>query len=57
MDTKPQLIPKLKSLRLSGILATLDVRNQQALEADLIDPFEGGERDVLWARSGFVSSE
>jgi len=26
-----QLLPKLKSLRLSGILATLDVRNQQAI--------------------------
>lgn len=32
MDIKPQLIPKLKSLRLSGILQTLDVRNQQAIE-------------------------
>ena len=28
----PQLIPKLKSLRLSGILETLDVRNQQAID-------------------------
>src|SRR5688572_6774175 len=27
-----QLLPKLKSLRLSGILATLDVRNQQAID-------------------------
>jgi len=27
-----QLLPKLKSLRLSGILATLDVRNQQAIQ-------------------------
>jgi DNA replication protein DnaC len=35
MDLKPQLIPKLKALRLSGILATLDVRNQQALEGKL----------------------
>jgi len=32
MDIKPQLIPKLKSLRLSGILETLDVRNRQAIE-------------------------
>jgi DNA replication protein DnaC len=28
----PQLIPKLKSLRLSGILETLDVRNRQAID-------------------------
>jgi len=28
----PQLIPRLKSLRLSGILETLDVRNQQAID-------------------------
>jgi DNA replication protein DnaC len=35
MDAKPQLTPKLKALRLSGILATLDVRNQQALEGKL----------------------
>jgi DNA replication protein DnaC len=27
-----QLLPKLKSLRLSGILATLEVRNQQAIQ-------------------------
>lgn len=35
MDVKPQLIPKLKSLRLSGILETLDVRNRQAIEEKL----------------------
>jgi DNA replication protein DnaC len=28
----PQLIPRLKSLRLSGILETLDVRNRQAID-------------------------
>ena len=33
MDVKPQLIPKLKALRLSGILETLDVRNRQAIDA------------------------
>jgi DNA replication protein DnaC len=32
MDIKPQLIPKLKALRLSGILQTLEVRNRQAIE-------------------------
>lgn len=32
MDLKPQLIPKLKALRLSGILETLEVRNRQAIE-------------------------
>jgi len=32
MDVKAQLIPKLKALRLSGILETLDVRNRQAIE-------------------------
>jgi DNA replication protein DnaC len=35
MDLKPQLIPKLKALRLSGILETLDVRNRQAIEEKL----------------------
>jgi len=30
MELRPQLIPKLKALRLSGILDTLDVRTQQA---------------------------
>lgn len=30
MDLKPQLTPKLKALRLSGILDTLEVRTQQA---------------------------
>jgi DNA replication protein DnaC len=35
MDLKPQLIPKLKSLRLSGILETLDVRNRQAIDDKL----------------------
>lgn len=35
MDTKAQLIPKLKALRLSGILETLDVRNRQAIEDKL----------------------
>lgn len=32
MDVKAQLVPKLKSLRLSGILETLEVRNRQAIE-------------------------
>lgn len=35
MDLKPQLIPKLKALRLSGILETMDVRNRQAIEEKL----------------------
>ena len=35
MDPKPQLVPKLKALRLSGILATLEVRNRQAIEDQL----------------------
>lgn len=32
METIHQLLPKLKSLRLSGILETFDVRNQQAIQ-------------------------
>ena len=32
MESVHQLLPKLKSLRLSGILQTLEVRNQQAIE-------------------------
>ena len=32
METKAQLIPKLKALRLSGILETLEVRNRQAID-------------------------
>ena len=32
MEMTHQLIPFLKRLRLSGILETLDVRNQQAIE-------------------------
>ena len=35
MEVKAQLIPKLKALRLSGVLATLDVRNQQAIDDKL----------------------
>lgn len=35
MQISHQLIPKLKSLRLSGILETLDVRNRQAIEEKL----------------------
>lgn len=35
MDIKSQLIPKLKALRLSGILETLDIRNRQAIEDKL----------------------
>jgi len=35
MELKPQLVPKLKALRLSGILETLDVRNRQAIEEKL----------------------
>ena len=31
MDLQHQLTPRLKRLRLSGILDTLDVRNQQAI--------------------------
>ena len=32
MDLTPHLMPKLKALRLSGILDTLDVRTRQAVE-------------------------
>lgn len=32
MDVKPHLVPKLKALRLSGILDTLDVRSRQAID-------------------------
>lgn len=32
MTTFDQLLPKLKQLRLSGVLETLDVRNQQAID-------------------------
>ncbi len=32
MELKSQLMPKLKALRLSGILETLEVRNKQAIE-------------------------
>lgn len=32
MELRSQLVPKLKNLRLSGILETLEVRNQQAIE-------------------------
>src|SRR5262249_42635808 len=32
MDGIHQLLPKLKSLRLSGILETLEVRNKQAIQ-------------------------
>lgn len=32
MELNTQLIPKLKALRLSGILETLDMRNRQAIE-------------------------
>jgi DNA replication protein DnaC len=35
MDLNSQLTPKLKALRLSGILETLDVRNRQAIEDKL----------------------
>ena len=35
MDSRSQLIPKLKSLRLSGVLETLEVRNRQALDEKL----------------------
>jgi DNA replication protein DnaC len=35
MEVKAQLIPKLKALRLSGILETLEVRNRQAIEDKL----------------------
>ncbi len=35
MQLSHQLVPKLKSLRLSGILETLDVRNQQAIDGKL----------------------
>lgn len=35
MQISHQLVPKLKSLRLSGILETLDVRNRQAIEEKL----------------------
>ena len=32
MELKSQLVPKLKSLRLSGILETLEVRNKEAIQ-------------------------
>ena len=32
MELKSQLVPKLKNLRLSGILETLEVRNQEAIQ-------------------------
>jgi DNA replication protein DnaC len=32
LELKSQLVPKLKSLRLSGILETLEVRNREAIE-------------------------
>jgi len=32
MEMRSQLLPKLKSLRLSGVLETLEVRNRQAIE-------------------------
>lgn len=35
MDLNSQLTPKLKALRLSGILETLEVRNRQAIEDKL----------------------
>jgi hypothetical protein len=35
MEIRHQLPPKLKSLRLSGILETLDVRTQQAITEQL----------------------
>jgi len=34
-NNRSQLIPKLKSLRLSGVLETLEVRNRQALDEKL----------------------
>jgi hypothetical protein len=43
MELKPQLVPKLKALRLSGILETLEVRNQQAI-ADKLSYVEFLER-------------
>ena len=35
MNVDSQLLPKLKSLRLSGVLATLEVRSRQAVEERL----------------------
>jgi hypothetical protein len=35
MNPMPQLEPMLKQLRLSGILDSLNVRNQQAIESKL----------------------
>src|SRR3712207_20986 len=32
MELNPQLTPKLKHLRLSGVLATLDARHRQAID-------------------------
>ncbi len=32
MELNPQLTPKLKHLRLSGILATLEARHRQAID-------------------------
>jgi hypothetical protein len=32
MELTSQLLPKLKTLRLSGVLETLEVRNRQAID-------------------------
>ena len=35
MNPAPELAPQLKSLRLSGILGSLEARNRQAIESKL----------------------
>ena len=50
MDVKPQLVPKLKALRLSGILETLEVRNRQAIDDKLsyVEFLERLSRSSTW---------
>jgi len=39
MNTFPEIVPMLQSLRLSGMLASIDVRNRQAV-TDQLPPIE-----------------
>ena len=41
MELQHQLSPKLKQLRLSGVLATLDARHRQALDGVVVRPVSG----------------
>ena len=53
MQLNHQLVPKLKNLRLSGILATLEVRTQQAITEKLsyVDFLERLVEDEVERRS------